>query len=151
MGSGQVNEVIDTALLSAVMAYVLPAQNGFGGVEAGVSDYLQQWLNSPQGSAQRPLIEWGMRFIQKEHQARHHTDFTDGQPQHCRTLLDDLAKLEHRHYQAFWRTFIRTCLQGFLAHPQHGGNCDAGAWRLMGYPGNADQRLSLHQLMQPSN
>lgn len=151
MCSEQVNEVIDGVLLTAVTAYVLPTNNGYGGLEAGVPGYLQQWLNSPQGSVQRPLIEWGLRFIQTEYQARHQTGFADGRSDHCLALLSDLAKLEHRHYQVFWRTLIHACLQGFVAHPRHGGNCDVGAWRLLGYPGSADQNLSLHQLIQRSS
>lgn len=142
------------ALLTAVVGHVLPAPeqpvegvpDDYDGVAAGVPDYLEGLFGDAGKSSpyanQTGLIDWGLRFIQAEHQVRHGKDFADGDPAECRALLHDLETMQHRDYAVFWDTFIRICLEGFLAHPRHGGNRGALAWRLAGYPGGTEDRLT---------
>jgi len=131
------------ALLTAVVDHVLPVFNGAGGVIAGVPGYLEQLLESTHGSGYKTLMEWGLQCIEDEFHHRHGKAFSIGETEQCIEVLKALEKLEHNHYQAFWHTLIRLCLEGFLTHPRHGGNRDAVSWRMLGYPGCVDNAVSL--------
>ncbi len=131
------------ALLTALVDHVLPAIDGVGGVTAGVPEYLQQLLLSKHAADYYELIDWGMQCINDEHQYRFGKGFSEGERQQCIELLREFTESEDRHYQMFWRTLIRLCLEGFLAHPRNGGNRDTQGWRAIGYPGCADRDVSL--------
>lgn len=134
------------ALLADLVDYVLPPVDGFGGVAAGVPEYIEHMLENRHGSDYQVLISRGLQTIQQHCQEHFATGFSNCNAQQCIQLLTDLETNASRHYQVFWQQFIRLCLEGFISPPRHGGNRDSGAWRLMGYPGNSSTRLSLTSL-----
>lgn len=132
-----------TALLRSVVDHILPPLNGIGGLYCGVPEYIEQWLTSEDGIASSNLIEWGLQCIQDEHESRYNKVFYLGDVEQRLLVLISLEEQEHHHYQIFWRRLIHICLEGFLAHPRHGGNKGAKGWETLGYPGKADTGVQL--------
>lgn len=132
-------------LLTAVIDYILPPLQGYGGVQAGVPRYLEKILGDKQDQARATLLKWGLHYIQTEHRVRHEKDFAKGDDEQCRELLRDLAAIQHRQYQHFWHMLIKLSLQGFLSDPRHGGNRDGGAWRVIGFTNSSGTTFSKAQ------
>lgn len=126
------------ALLSAVVDCILPPVDGYGGVQAGVPDYLEPYLDGGDDHGQQfnmraQWLNWGLGLIQDECRDRYGAGFANCDDQQRVSLLTGLTSSGNRQYGFFWRILIELSLQGFLSDPIHGGNRDGGAWRVVGF------------------
>lgn len=152
------------AFIQAAVARLIPSDaTGPGALEAGVPEFIDKQMDAIFGHASRwymqgPFVESPPEFgyqgmMPPRDVYRFGIALTDG---YCKAHLgansfaqltpaaqDDLLKglesgsvvLQGLSGQAFFGFLLQNTKEGYLSDPMHGGNKDAAAWKMIGFPG----------------
>ena len=152
------------AFIQAAVARLIPADDtGSSAIEAGVPEFIDRQMDAVFGHAaiwymQGPFIESPPEFGYQGKLAprdvyRAGIAATDA---HCTTTFSDKAfaaldaaqqdavlkglesgeiKFDTLSSKTFFTFLLQNTKEGYLSDPLHGGNKDAGAWKMIGFPG----------------
>ncbi|MGE0497203.1 MAG: gluconate 2-dehydrogenase subunit 3 family protein [Ramlibacter sp.] len=155
---------VEWAWLQAVVARLIPADDtGPGALEAGVPEFIDRQMEGPFGHAatrymQGPFVESPPEFgyqgqLTPRDLYRAGMAAVDA---HCKanlggktfaqldaaaqdTVLKSLEsgalKFDTLPAQTFFGFLLQNTKEGYLSDPIHGGNKNAGAWKMIGFPG----------------
>src|SRR5229473_1160860 len=154
--------VENAAFIEAAVARLIPADPQWpGGVEAGVSNYIDKQLGGAWGSGERlyrsgpwqpgtpsqgyqlpftpaELFHAALRAINRDLDA-HGTPFhdlsTDAQDAYLKSLESGAHDLDGVPSAVFFDMLLKMSVEGFFSDPVYGGNRDMVAWRMIGFPG----------------
>lgn len=156
--------VVEWAFVSAAVARFIPADElGPGAIEAGVPEFIDRQMEGPFGHAatrygQGPFLEVAPEFgyqgkLPPRDIYRAGISATDAyckrafggklfsqldtaqQDQALKGLESGDIKLDGVSGQLFFTFLLQNTKEGYLSDPIHGGNKNAGSWKMIGFPG----------------
>lgn len=152
------------AFIQSAVGRLIPADaTGPGGVEAGVPEFIDRQLEGAFGHAatwytQGPFVESPPEFGYQGKlpprdvyragiaEANAHAKSAQGgktftqldagqQDQLLKGLESGEIKFDGVSSKTFFSFLLQNTKEGYLSDPMHGGNKDAGAWKMIGFPG----------------
>jgi gluconate 2-dehydrogenase gamma chain len=150
--------------VTAAADRLIPAdENGPGGVESGVPEFLDRQLDSPYGYgafaymqgpfltnlpaqlgyqlsyAPRELYRLGIAAADSQSRKIHGRSFAEleipQQDEYLSQLERGAVQLTGPPAQVFFEQLLNDVKQGYFADPIYGGNRHMGAWKMIGFPG----------------
>ena len=119
--------------LSAAEERLLP-----GAVEAGVPEYLDQWLAHRSFQLVRKYMAHGARHLDGTARKEHGKPFSGCTGEQQDAILKTFAggdfKAGKFDGNVFFRQLMELTLEGYLSDPKYGGNRNRAGWRWIGIP-----------------
>ena len=150
-------------VVAAVDRLIPPDDQGPGGVESGVPEFIDRQMEAPYGHGAfaymsgpflpdlAPSLGYQLRYTPREMyrlgiaaaeaacRKQHASDFSrltpDLKDQFLHSLESGATVLEAPPAQAFFAQLLRNAREGFFSDPMYGGNKQMGAWKMIGFPG----------------
>jgi len=152
------------AFVVAAVDRLIPADDqGPGGVESGVAEFIDRQMESPYGHGAyaymagpfvadlSPSLGYQLRYTPREMyrsgiaaadaacRHAHALPFAELAPELRDAFLQSLEGgrivLDGPPAQAFFEQLLRNTREGYFADPIHGGNRRMAAWKMIGFPG----------------
>jgi gluconate 2-dehydrogenase gamma chain len=152
------------AFLNAAVDRLIPAnEDGPGGVELGVPEFLDREMDAPYGHGgfwymqgpfapdtpptlgyqlrftPRDMYRTGIAAVDKWCNDSHSNTFAALDADTRDTILKQLESgeitLNTVPAQAFFNQLLTNTKEGYFADPMYGGNKDMGSWKMIGFPG----------------
>lgn len=150
--------------IGAAVGRLIPAdENGPGGVESGVPEFLDRQLDSPYGYgafaymqgpfltdlppqlgyqlsyAPRELYRLGIAAADTQCRRLHARSFSDldtpQQDEYLSQLERGAVQMSGPPARVFFEQLLGNVKEGYFADPIYGGNRHMGAWKMIGFPG----------------
>jgi gluconate 2-dehydrogenase gamma chain len=119
--------LVEANTLQAIIAWIVPADQYPGAVEAGVIQYIDRQLRgrfAAQGQTYRDGLAAANRLANGSYAA--------ASPAGQQEVLRKLERDPNLH--RFFDLVVAHSMQGFYGSPRHGGNRDFVSWRMLGVP-----------------
>ena len=155
---------VEWAFIQAAVGRLIPADaTGPGGIEAGVPEFIDRQMEGAFGHAatwytQGPFVDSRPEFgYQGKLPPRDvyragiaavddHAKSSQGgktfaqldaahQDEMLKGLESGVIKFDSVSSKTFFGFLLQNTKEGYLSDPMHGGNKDAGAWKMIGFPG----------------
>lgn len=122
------------ATLRAVVDTVLPKDEDVGGVEAGVPEYVDHVLTTPQLAKLKADFVPGLAALDRRCRRMHQVPYAQATPEQRAEVLTIFKDSPEKSGEAKWyELLIVLCLEGFLGDPSYGGNRGEAGWKLVGF------------------
>lgn len=122
------------ATLSAAVDRVLPKDEDPGALEAGVPEYIDRMLQTPQMEQMRKNFVPGVAALERRAQKMFKTSFAKATPAQQDELLTLFKNSPENTGEARWyEMLVVLTLEGFLGDPSYGGNQGEVGWKLVGF------------------
>lgn len=119
-------------ILEAMVARILPSDDGPGSREANVIGFFQWAYGQRFFELSRRRIAEGVDFLNSLSIYRRKKPFVNCVPVEQDIVLAELSGVSHHAIQHFLQTVINLTLAGFLCDPKYGGNRDRRGWEYIG-------------------
>lgn len=152
------------AFIKAAVARLIPSDDtGPGAIEAGVPEFIDRQMDAAFGHAvtwymQGPFVESPPEFgyqgklpprdvyragiaacdnyCKNTFSGKTFTQLDPAQQdQALKSMESGEAKFDTLSSKTFFGFLLQNTKEGYLSDPMHGGNKDAGAWKMIGFPG----------------
>ncbi len=121
-------------VMSAVVERIIPKDQDPGAIEAGVPEYLDRMLVSPELHESKEILQGGFTALEKRAETAFKKRFPELEPAQQDQLLDEFRKQpESSSRHVFFDLLVVMTLEGFLGDPAYGGNKDRAGWTLVGF------------------
>lgn len=140
------------AVMTAAVDRVLPKDEDPGAVEAGVPEYIDRMLLSPELFQMRQDFTDGLNHLEKRSRDTYQSSFARITSAQQDTLLVAFKDAGSSSGEAhFYELLVTLTLEGFLGDPSYGGNKDHVGWTLVGFgtsepPPSYDGQKHLHHM-----
>lgn len=122
------------ATLSAAVDRVLPKDEDPGALEAGVPEYIDRMLQTPQMEQMRKNFVPGVAALERRAQKMFKTSFWKATAAQQDELLTIFKNSPENTGEARWyEMLVVLTLEGFLGDPSYGGNQGEVGWKLVGF------------------
>ncbi len=122
------------AVLVAAVDTVLPKDEDVGGVEAGVPEYVDHILTTPQLEKLKNDFIPGLLALDRRCTRLHQVHFADATPAQRAEVLTVFKDSPEKSGEAKWyELLIVLSLEGFLGDPSYGGNKGEAGWKVVGF------------------
>lgn len=120
--------------LCAACERVLPKDEDPGALEAGVPEYIDRMLQSPQLEKMKKDFVPGVAAIKRRSERMFKVPFAKATPAQQDELLAIFRDSPEKSGEARWFDMLMVLsLEGFLGDPSYGGNRDKVGWKLVGF------------------
>ncbi len=125
---------LEYVTLSAAVDRLLPKDEDPGALEAGVPEYIDRILQSPEIKKLKDDFVPGVGALERRSQRMFKVPFAQATPAQQDELLAIFKESDERSGEARWyEMLISLTMEGFLGDPSYGGNKDQVGWKLVGF------------------
>ncbi|MBI3098872.1 MAG: gluconate 2-dehydrogenase subunit 3 family protein [Planctomycetes bacterium] len=128
---------LQRAVLAAAASRILPSNDGSGAAEAGCIDAIEGTLADPYFSYKAPRFRQGADVLESLARSQWKKPFVDLAPADQDRCLEHLQAGKSNtavfNGSLFFDDLLIFTVEGFLGHPQYGGNRDKVGWTFIGY------------------
>lgn len=124
----------DYAVVGAACERILPKDDDPGALEAGVPEYIDRMLQSPELARMREDFIQGTAHLQKRARRMYKKGFAELNGEQQDTLLRLFRESAPGSGEAHYFELLMTLtLEGYLGDPSYGGNKNRVGWALVGF------------------
>jgi gluconate 2-dehydrogenase gamma chain len=122
------------ATITAAVDRLLPTDEDAGGVEAGVPDYIDRILTTPQLAKMKGDFVPGVRALMRRADRMFKKAFAQCTAAQQDELLTIFKDSPERSGEARWYEMLMVLsLEGYLGDPTYGGNKNEAGWKTVGF------------------
>jgi gluconate 2-dehydrogenase gamma chain len=122
------------ATLSAAVDRMLPRDEDPGALDAGVPEYIDRILQTPQLEQMRGQFVPGLAALNRRAERMHKQGFAQLDPAQQDELLTLFKNSPEKSGEARWyEILVVLVMEGFLGDPSYGGNQGEVGWKLVGF------------------